>query len=66
MKGLKVSELKAFLHIFTENDDAVATKELVSNIFEAFGDEYDVNSNCSVRTDESTFKSLVLDKIKGR
>lgn len=65
MKGLKVSELKAFLHIFTENDDAVATKELVSNIFEAFGDEYGVMFDHYEKTDENAFKSLVLGKAKG-
>ena len=65
MKGLKISELKAFLHTLTDNDDAVITKEFMSELFMAFGDEYDVNCNRSVRTDENMFKRLVLGKAKG-
>lgn len=40
MKGLKVSELKAFLHILTETDDDVVTKEDINRIFDGFGDQY--------------------------
>lgn len=64
MKGMKVSELKAFLYTLTEDDDAVITKEFISELFQAFGDEYDVNPNRSVRTDENTLKRLVLNKVK--
>lgn len=40
MKGLKVSELKAFLHILTETDDDVVTKKDITRIFDGFGDQY--------------------------
>lgn len=64
MKGMKASELKAFIHVLTENDDVIITEEFISELFNAFGDEYEINSNCRVRTHDNTFKGLVLNKIK--
>ena len=65
MKGMKVSELKAFLYTLTEEDNAVVTKEFMSGLFDAFGDEYGIIFDHYEKTDENAFKSLVLSKAKG-
>lgn len=62
MKGLKVSELKAFLHILTETDDDVVTKKDINRIFNGFGDQYYavVSYEDFFNTDESK-EVLVFD-----
>lgn len=75
MKGLKVSELKAFLHALTETDDDVVTKKDINRIFDGFGDQYhaDVPYDDFFNTDESKevldldhenpFKDIVLSHL---